>query len=215
MTDEQKNALESAIAHCEKNGYWEAAPLKELLAAGASEGQAEPVGWAIREKHFPDRLLFSHETGEKPEQDDREWAAKQGHEYVPLYTHPSAELTDLREERDDLLKHLADCRDAMPVPEPDSEADRLWGGAVGNPGDVPFFVRASITALRERIAGMGKDAGDAIYALRVTREEIKRAITSPMHTNRTEVSLRALNRWQDAIDAAIAKQDAKEPPPCE
>lgn len=38
MTDEQQAALESVIACYEERGYWEAAPLKELLAAGASEG---------------------------------------------------------------------------------------------------------------------------------------------------------------------------------
>jgi hypothetical protein len=61
-----------------------------LLAEAGKE--AVVVGWAIREKHFPDRLLFSHETGEEPSEQDRDWLTKQGHEYVPLYTAPTADL---------------------------------------------------------------------------------------------------------------------------
>ena len=45
----------------------------------------EPVGWALLEKNFSN-LTFSHETGDKPSQDDIEWARGRGHEYVELFT---------------------------------------------------------------------------------------------------------------------------------
>ncbi len=123
--------LKRAVGYLSLHGYEAeakalSADARALLAAGASEGQ-EPVGWAVREKHFPDRLLFSDETGDKPSQGDREWAEKQGHEYVALYTDPSAEIAALRE--------------------------AMKGAAV-----IANASGAEIKALRERIAGMEKDA---------------------------------------------------------
>jgi hypothetical protein len=70
----------------------------------------------------------------------------------------NAEIAALRKERDELLTALADCRGACPIPDAGSDIEGHWAAAMGNPGDVPGFVADSITALRERIAGMEKDA---------------------------------------------------------
>lgn len=83
MTNEQKDAIrwarDVAIA-----GKWEhVKALQELLAAGASEGQAEPFGWISKQDVDTGCIGL---VGKKIHDDD-----------VPLYTHPSAELTALRE----------------------------------------------------------------------------------------------------------------------
>lgn len=88
MTDGQKDAIrwarDVAIA-----GKWEhVKALQELLAAGASDGQAQPVAWA--DKHDLERLRNGTLTIAGA-------GAKQRPDNVPLYTRPSAELTALRE----------------------------------------------------------------------------------------------------------------------
>ncbi|WP_250477361.1 hypothetical protein [Caballeronia sp. INML1] len=69
--------------------------LRALLAAGASEGQAEPVAWAVYwgiGNMRPHSVHFEKETAVKVASE-----IKSHTELRPLYTHPSAEIAALRE----------------------------------------------------------------------------------------------------------------------
>jgi hypothetical protein len=49
-------------------------------------------------------------------------------------------------ENEALLKALAECREAFPVPEAGSTLDGYWVSAVGDPFEVPAYIRAALAA---------------------------------------------------------------------
>jgi hypothetical protein len=49
-------------------------------------------------------------------------------------------------ENEALLKALAECREAFPVPEEGSTLDGYWVSAVGDPFEVPAYIRAALAA---------------------------------------------------------------------
>lgn len=46
----------------------------------------------------------------------------------------------------ELIRALAECRDAFPVPAPGSPEEQWWSPAIGDPLSVPAFVRAMLAA---------------------------------------------------------------------
>ncbi|WP_250519514.1 hypothetical protein [Caballeronia sp. NCTM1] len=207
--------------------------LRALLAAGASEGQAEPVAWLI---DWPDEPDLGHYFAEAPVDplygrsiplyahrwtgdaepvawtNDCEldfishggatgaiWPKQEEGAEIPLYLHPSAEIAALRKERD----HWKANHDAQV-----SRARLLIERT-----DLPLErVRAyeELAALRERIAGMEKDA------------ERMSALCDELDRNRRNVRYDGMPIWdamcdaigadldgnafRRAIDAAIAKE---------
>jgi hypothetical protein len=51
-----------------------------------------------------------------------------------------------------LEKALAECRDVFQIPEPGGDLEEAWAQAMGDPIDVPAYVRASLAAA----SGMSK-----------------------------------------------------------
>ena len=43
----------------------------------------------------------------------------------------------------EFTKALAECRDALPIPEPGSPTEDAWAAAMADPLNVPYFVQAS------------------------------------------------------------------------
>jgi hypothetical protein len=47
---------------------------------------------------------------------------------------------------DDLIRALAECRDAFPAPDPGAPGEHEWMQAIGDPLSVPTFIKASLAA---------------------------------------------------------------------
>ena len=52
----------------------------------------------------------------------------------------SARLTALESERDEMIKALAECRDAMPIPEAGSSLEGHWVSAIASPLEVSGYI---------------------------------------------------------------------------
>lgn len=76
-----------------------------------------------------------------------------------------AELEDREAENNDMLKALAECRAAFPIPEPGSPLEGYWASAMGDPLEVPGYIRAYL-ALRA-----AQPSGLPDYAFLVTEQE--------------------------------------------
>lgn len=61
----------------------------------------------------------------------------------------SPEVQALRQRVDDMEKIVAECRDAMPIPNVGSKAEKCWPEAMSDAEGVPDFIRASIEAWKE------------------------------------------------------------------
>ncbi|SAL10244.1 hypothetical protein AWB73_00081 [Caballeronia turbans] len=126
---------------------WQAALESRVLA------ERKPVGWAIREKHFPDKLVFSDETGEEPSEYDRKWLAQQGHEYVPLFTHPTPDDAKTREAFERALKQTYEMVDPLNPPVPGSYARGEHNGIIA----ALKTVRANFDAAIDRARQSGEE----------------------------------------------------------
>lgn len=60
-----------------------------------------------------------------------------------------AELEDRAAENNDMLKALAECRDAFPIPDSGSPLEGYWASAIGDPLEVPGYIRESLKQMRE------------------------------------------------------------------
>lgn len=61
----------------------------------------------------------------------------------------SPEIQALRRRVEGLEKIVAECRDAMPIPNIGSKAEKCWPEAMSDAGGVPDFIKASVEALRK------------------------------------------------------------------
>lgn len=66
----------------------------------------------------------------------------------------SAENEALRAQESALIKALAECRDAFPMPDPGAELESTWGQAMGDPESVPGYVKAQVDALRAQVEAL-------------------------------------------------------------
>lgn len=63
----------------------------------------------------------------------------------------SSEIQALMQRVEDLEKIVAECRDAMPIPNVGSKAEEYWPDAMSDAGFVPDFIKASVEALEAAI----------------------------------------------------------------
>lgn len=117
MTDEQEKALRTASGILCGMGYYDQAEtINGMLAAGASDGQAEPI-YQLRMRltgDWRDQDEFSYRNNVKTCPDD----------VRVLYTHTSAEIAALREQISQSAKIIASLAERIAGMEKDAEKRR-------------------------------------------------------------------------------------------
>jgi hypothetical protein len=112
-----------------------------------------------------------------------------------------SELEAAKRENSDMMKALAECRDAMPM---EYDSPHL-GGAVGDPLEVPLFVKDIVARLRAELEAREADRRDA-ERYRYLRENayIELSCGSPRVDGWTAESL------DGRIDALAQRQEGEE-----
>jgi hypothetical protein len=59
------------------------------------------------------------------------------------------DLAKIERDRNDYLRFLADCRDALPVPEIDTVLEGYWLQAMGDPGCIPAYIQQYVKERNE------------------------------------------------------------------
>lgn len=119
-----------------------------------------------------------------------------------------------------LLGLLAECRDAFPLPEIDSQLENQWMSAMGDPSEVPGYLRAVSELMQDRAARAQADSvlEDAIAVLRADlktsakeiadeyAEDAARWQALPAFFEEYQIDAMKLYRDIDAYLAAARKQ---------
>lgn len=111
----------------------------------------------------------------------------------------SPEVQELRQRVEDMEKIVAECRDAVPIPNVGSKAEMLWPDAMSDAAAVPDFIKASIESMRkdaERYRSASKPESDGAVDICICRVN--------WETGTKEVLTG--DRAHTAIDAAMEKQ---------
>jgi hypothetical protein len=87
---------------------------------------------------------------------------QRGHEAAERIKADAARLAALESERDEMIKALAECRDAMPIPEHGSPIEGHCLSAMGDPLEVPGYIGECYKTLKSErdalLAAAGKEA---------------------------------------------------------
>jgi hypothetical protein len=194
MTDEQMRMIASRY----RLTTWTedlAGFARALLAAGASEGQAEPAAQIVRRKTYSGLDVWDIKIFDK----DMQHGTK-------LYTHPSAEIAVQANQRQSFEFEAWFDRE-FPMDPPPSRP-KYQRTSVTNLMRAAWDARdAEIAALRERIAGMEKDAERYQWLRSATYDKAMPAMFDYDRSAHRYLGIRrSTEHLDEAIDAAIAKE---------
>jgi hypothetical protein len=153
-----------------------------------------------------------HYTADDPEDiiAGLEFRARERRECADMIEQQVARLTALESERDEMMKALAECRDAMPIPEAGSSLEGHWVSAIASPLEVSGYIgecyktlKAERDALLNSLAAARQDASTA-WERHAMATRIGNAAAGELATARGLIA--ELKAERDALLAAAGKE---------